>query len=73
MRTSSNPCSHVSFVSTEYTEDETDHFSDESENEHYSDEDEERERDIHRNVFSNLPQPKLVDDNRLIQDEFASG
>jgi len=57
----------------EYTEDETDHFSDESENEHYSDEDEERERDIHRNVFSNLPQPKLVDDNRLIQDEFASG
>ncbi|ELR14200.1 ammonium transporter subfamily protein [Acanthamoeba castellanii str. Neff] len=61
-----------------YTEEEdTSHFSDESSNDHYSydeeEEEEARERDIDRVLFSEMPQPKMTDDKRTLEDDYAFG
>lgn len=61
-----------------YTEDETEHYSDESSNDRNSDEEEEdeeeaKERDGNRILFVEMPQPKMSDDKRTLEDDYALG
>jgi hypothetical protein len=70
-------CSAPPHHSAYSEEADTSHFSDESSSDRYSYDDEEeeeaRERDVNRILFSEMPQPKMTDDKRTLEDEYACG